>query len=40
MTRSGARSWPCGARQPDENQSGAIIEIGRREGQVILPDAA
>ena len=31
---------PCGARQSDEIQSSAIIEIGRREGQVILPDAA
>lgn len=31
---------PCGVRQWDEDQSSAIIEIARREGQVILPDAA
>ena len=31
---------PCGVRQWVEDQSSAIIEIARREGQVILPDAA
>lgn len=31
---------PCGVRQWDEDQSSAIIEIARREGQIILPDAA
>ena len=31
---------PCGVRQWFEDQSSAIIEIARREGQVILPDAA
>jgi predicted nucleotidyltransferase len=31
---------PCGVRQWEEDQSSAIIEIARREGQVILPDAA
>ena len=31
---------PCGERQWVEDRSSAIIEIARREGQVILPDAA
>jgi len=31
---------PCGVRQWVEDQSSAIIEIARREGLVILPDAA
>jgi len=31
---------PCGVRQWDEDQSSAIIEIARREGEVVLPDAA
>jgi predicted nucleotidyltransferase len=31
---------PCGKRQWSEDQSSAIIEIARREGQIILPDAA
>ena len=31
---------PCGERQWVEDQSSAILEIARREGQVILPDAA
>ncbi len=31
---------PCGVRQWQEDQSSAIIEIARREGEVILPDAA
>lgn len=31
---------PCGIRQWADDQSSAIIEIARREGQVILPDAA
>lgn len=31
---------PCGVRQWDDDQSSAVIEIARREGQVILPDAA
>jgi hypothetical protein len=31
---------PCGERQWIQDQSSAILEIARREGQVILPDAA
>jgi predicted nucleotidyltransferase len=31
---------PCGERQWVEDQSSAILEIARREGQVILPHAA
>jgi predicted nucleotidyltransferase len=31
---------PCGVCQWHEDRSSAIIEIARREGQVILPDAA
>jgi hypothetical protein len=31
---------PCGERQWAEDQSSAILEIARREGQVILSDAA
>jgi len=31
---------PCGVRQWIEDQSSAIIEIARREGEVVLPDAA
>lgn len=31
---------PCGERQWLEDNKSAIIEIARREGQVILPDAA
>ncbi len=31
---------PCGVRQWAEDQSSAIIEIARREGEIILPDAA
>ncbi|MBE3065606.1 MAG: nucleotidyltransferase domain-containing protein [Spirochaetes bacterium] len=31
---------PCGERQWLEDQSSAIIEIARREGQIILADAA
>jgi len=31
---------PCGERQWTEDQSSAILEIARREGLVILPDAA
>ena len=31
---------PCGVRQWVEDQSSAIIEIARREGEVVLPDAA
>ena len=31
---------PCGERQWVQDQSSAILEIARREGQVILPDAA
>ena len=31
---------PCGVRQWAEDQSSAVIEIARREGEIILPDAA
>ena len=31
---------PCGVRQWAEDESSAVIEIARREGQVILPHAA
>lgn len=31
---------PCGLRQWEEDQSSALIEIARREGSFILPDAA
>ena len=31
---------PCGERQWIEDDKSAILEIARREGQVILPDAA
>lgn len=31
---------PCGERQWVEDQSSAIIEIARREGHVVLPEAA
>lgn len=31
---------PCGERQWVEDRSSAILEIARREGEVILPDAA
>lgn len=31
---------PCGERQWVEDQSSALIEIARREGHVILPQAA
>jgi predicted nucleotidyltransferase len=31
---------PCGERQWAQDRSSAILEIARREGEVILPDAA
>lgn len=31
---------PCGVRQWAEDQSSAVLEIARREGHVILPQAA
>ena len=40
QTDSRIEPIPCGVRQWDEDESSAILEIARREGQVILPDAA